>query len=342
MNLSRELLQNNGLLIGKLRDILSKRVIRWLKDQMVNQPEKYREFYGSCGFFVKEGVCTDQTRKQQIVELLMFESSGSEARKLVSLSEYVSRMKEDQKDIYYLVAPNRQSAMESPYLEPFLAKGYEVLFLYEDYDRMVAQAIESFQGKYPVKSAEKVGAELQVDQQQPHLEEGEEALTDEQCKELCEWIASEQALGKKTVSQVEITKRFTTFPAIIVDHEESGFYRAYARKMFGDMADQHELPHKLEINANHILIRRLFDLKSKAPVTAKLIVSQIFDNALLAAGELSNPRRMLKRVNSIMESLVTGKELISEEEKEVKTEATTGAASEAASEATTEAASKQE
>jgi HSP90 family molecular chaperone len=123
LNLSRELLQNNGLIM-KLRDILTKRIIKWLNDQ--SGTHEYGVFWGKMGTYIKEGIVQDSNNRNQLLDLVRFESSLRKPKELVSLADYVSRMPEDQKDIYYFVGHSYESSLTSPYIEPFLKKGYEV------------------------------------------------------------------------------------------------------------------------------------------------------------------------------------------------------------------------
>lgn len=147
LNLSRELLQNSSL-IRKLRNVLTNRVLRFLHDRSTKEVEEYDKFYTDYGLFLKEGIVTGEEyqEKEEIAKLLRFSSSRAEDSKRTSLPEYCSRLKEGQKDIYYLAAPNRALAENSPYYEGLKKQDMEVLFCYEPYDELVLMQLGMFLG----------------------------------------------------------------------------------------------------------------------------------------------------------------------------------------------------
>lgn len=124
LNISREHMQDS-LLINKLKDVVTGRIVKWLDEESRRDAEKFAQFWRDFGLFIKEGVCVDAKHRKDAAKLLRFESSA-EGGKLSSLKEYVGRMKEDQKYILYSLAPTRELASESPYVEPLVKMGYEV------------------------------------------------------------------------------------------------------------------------------------------------------------------------------------------------------------------------
>lgn len=147
LNLSRELLQNSSL-IRKLRNVLTNRVLRFLHDRSTKEVEEYDKFYSDYGLFLKEGIVTGEEyqEKEEIAKLLRFSSSRDVDSKRTSLPEYCNRLKEGQKDIYYLAAPNRALAENSPYYEGLKKQDLEVLFCYEPYDELVLMQLGMFLG----------------------------------------------------------------------------------------------------------------------------------------------------------------------------------------------------
>src|SRR5690606_35860877 len=107
------------------------RFLKFLEEEAKGNADGYADFFKEFGYFLKEGAATDFSHKEKLAELLRFESSLTEPGKLTSLAEYVSRMKEGQKEIYYLAAPSREAIETGPYLEAFKLRNLEVLFLYE-------------------------------------------------------------------------------------------------------------------------------------------------------------------------------------------------------------------
>ncbi len=160
LNISRETMQDSALM-RKLNDVLTKRVLRWLDDEAKADADKYAAFFAQHGHALKEGVATDWTHREALAKLLRFESSATEAGKLTSLPDYVSRMPEGQTEIYFLLAPTRESAEASPYYEVFKEKKWEVLFLTDPRDEFVMDHLGTFDSK-KVVAAEK--AEVKLDQ----------------------------------------------------------------------------------------------------------------------------------------------------------------------------------
>lgn len=145
LNLSRELLQNSSL-IRKIQSVLTTRVLKFLHDRSIKDTAGFEAFYKEYGLFLKEGIVTthDQAEKENIAKLLRFETNKSGDNSKISLEDYVKNFKENQKEIYYLAAPSRQLALNSPYFESLKKQGYEVLFCYEPYDELVLMQLISF------------------------------------------------------------------------------------------------------------------------------------------------------------------------------------------------------
>jgi TNF receptor-associated protein 1 len=145
LNLSRELLQNSNL-IRRLRNVLTSRVLKFLYDKSVKEPEEYEKFYKDYGLFLKEGIVTtqDQPEKEDIAKLLRFETNKSTEGMRIGIDEYIKQLKEGQKDVYYLAAPSRALALSSPYFESLQKEDYPVLFCYEPYDELVLMQLISY------------------------------------------------------------------------------------------------------------------------------------------------------------------------------------------------------
>lgn len=155
LNLSRELLQD-GALIRKIRTVIASRLVKHLSKCAQKEPESYARFYRDYGVFLKEGILAshEQAEKEDIAQLLQFESSTRPPGQTVTLAEYCKSMKEGQRDIYYLAAPSRQLAESSPYFEAVRSKDVEVLFCCEPYDELVLVQLRQFNRKN-VTSVEK-------------------------------------------------------------------------------------------------------------------------------------------------------------------------------------------
>jgi len=293
LNISRENMQESALMT-RLNSALTRKIIRFLEEQARNDPEKYQTWLDEFGSFLKEGVCSDQKHKKDIAKLLRFQSSRSE-REQTSLDEYISRMPPSQTAIYYLIAPNRASALASPYYEAFQKKNIEVLFGYMNIDDFVMQHLE----KYNDRKIVSVSATEAQDIVDP-----EENMTAEQVQKnesLVDFF--KEALSGRVLS-VKTSTRLVSSPAIVVDHESSAVRRLMKMVHHSDTgADEtHFSKQKLEINPNHPIMEKLVLIKDEQPELAKLVAEQIFDNALIAADIMDNPRTMLGRINQIIES----------------------------------------
>src|ERR1043165_4696046 len=178
LNISRETMQDTSLM-QKLNKVLTSRFIKFLEEQSGKDAAQYDIFFNEFGRFIKEGVISDFTHRDALGKLLRFESSSAPKGQKTSLTEYVKRMPEGQKEIYFLLGPNREAAETSPYFEVFKAKKWEVLFLYDPWDEFVMEHLREFDGKN-LQAADR--ADLTVDEPQKRDNE----LTADQAKSLAE------------------------------------------------------------------------------------------------------------------------------------------------------------
>ena len=208
-------------------------------------------------------------------------------------------MPSDQKEIYYLLAPNREAAETSPYYEAFAARKYEVLFFYDAWDEFVMDNLRTFEEK-TIKSAER--AEISIDQ--PTKKEGE--LTTEQAESLGKWIKDGL---KERVNNVRASKRLVESPAVVT--ESDGGLTTSMRKILKAMRKEGspdmEPRYDLEINPAHPIIIKLDQIRNTDPALAEKVAEQIFDNARVAAGVLEDPRTMLRRLNELLEKVLAVK-----------------------------------
>jgi molecular chaperone HtpG len=292
LNISRETMQDSALM-RKLNDVLTKRFLKFLDEESKGDPEKYDRFYKEHGHCLKEGVASDWTHREALGKLLRFESSFTEKGKTASLTDYVSRMPEEQKEIYYLLAPSRESAEASPYFEVFREKKFEVIFLLDPRDEFVMEHLREFDKKRLV-AAEK--ADLKLDKEATGLSADEARL-------LANFI--KETLGQR-VGEVRTSKRLVGSPAVIVDsdkHMTSSMRRVM--KMMNREGDASlEAAPDLEINPDHAMIVRLEKTRHADKPLAEQVAEQIFDNALVSAGLLEDPRAMLARLNSLLERVL--------------------------------------
>ncbi len=294
LNISRETMQDSALL-RKLNDVLTKRVIKWLDEEAKGDAEKYDKFFAEHGHCLKEGVANDWQHREALAKLLRFESSFTEKGKSTSLTDYVGRMPEGQTEIYSLTAPNRESAEASPYFEVFREKKYEVLFLYSPHDEFVMDHLREFDKKRLV-AAEK--ADLKLDK------ESADALSEDDARLLANFI--KERLGDR-VNEVRSSKRLVGSPAVVVDSDShiTSSMRRMMKMMNREGGPSLESKPNLEINPDHAMMVRLSSIRESDPALAGEVAEQIFDNSLVAAGLLEDPRAMLGRLNSLLEKLIS-------------------------------------
>jgi molecular chaperone HtpG len=297
LNISREKMQDSAL-ANKIGQVITGRFIKLLEEESKNDQEKYKEFYQNFSIFIKEGVAADFKNRDQLAKLLRYESSATEKGEFTTLDDYVSRMKEEQKEIYYLYAPNRETIDSGPHLEAFKARGIEVIYLYEPVDEFVMTSLAKYADKDLV-SVDNSDIELK----EVTADKKKDLMSDDDAKTLCEWI--KETLGD-SVNDVSVSKRLVDSPAIALNADKvmTPSMRRMMKAMKQDVNMQNSV--NLEINPGHELIKNLAGLKDKDPDTAKLVTEQILDNALIAAGYLEDPREMVSRVYKILE-LVTEK-----------------------------------
>lgn len=297
LNISRETMQDSSL-VQKLNRVITKRFLKTLEEKADKQPEEYRAFWDTFGLFLKEGVTTDYTHREQLLKLLRFESSMSEGGELTGLEDYCSRAPEGQKQIFYLSGSSRSAIEGGPYLEAFRDRKIEVLYLYEPIDEFVVNHAGEYQGKRFVSAD---ADDLDLEAISGSVSDAPaESLDEETFKGLAEW--AKQHLGER-VGEVARGKRLVASPVMIVNTDK--MMSAQMRKLMKAMQkDGPEMPvpaAKLELNPGHPVVRNLATLRENNPELAGQVLEQLLDSALIAAGLLEDPSEMLKRSYAMLE-----------------------------------------
>lgn len=283
LNVSREILQQDRQ-IRAIRRRLEKKILSTVKTMMTEDAEKYATFWQEFGRAVKEGLIDDPENREQILEISSFDSTHH-ADKPTSLRDYVSRMKEGQEHIYYLTGDSRTVIENSPHLEAFRAKGYEVLILTDPVDEMWTESATGFDGK-TFQSVAKGEVDL-----------GDETTDEKKAEyeDLLKWMS---ATLSDTVKEVRLSSRLTTSPSCIVG--DAGDLTPTLEKMYRAMGQ--ELPpvkRVLELNPEHALVTGLRKAFAEHPEDASLAETAelLHGMALLAeGGELKDPSRFLNLV----------------------------------------------
>ena len=297
LNISRESMQDSGL-IQKLNKVITTRFLKFLDKESSKDKEKFNKFWNTFNVFIKEGVATDYTHREALSKLLRFESSFTKKGELTSFDEYVTRMKDGQENIFYIIGQNRASIEAGPYMEAFKARGIEVIYLFENIDEFVMNHLAEFDKKKLVSAD---GDDVKLDKLEN--EPTGEALSEDDSKALCEWM---KTVYDNKVTAVEVSDRLVDSPAFALNTDK--FMSSNMRKMMKAMnpeADEADEPAsvKLQINTRNGLIKKLWETKGKDEDLAKLIAYQILDVSLISGGFLEDPKDMVKRSYELLEKL---------------------------------------
>ena len=299
LNISRESMQDSSL-VQKLNKLLTKRYLKQLEEKSNKEPEAYTDFWNKFGVFLKEGVTSDFTHRDQLLKLLRYESSYTKEGETTSLSDYLSRALEEQKEIYFLFGANRQALEKSPYLEAFNSRNIEVLFLFEPIDEFVMNHGRSFEEKNFV-SVDSADIDLDAIKKVEH-DETEEKLDEDSEKALCEFL--KETLPE--IKEISTSSRLTNSPAIIVNSDK--MMTAQMKKMLKAMQKMNEMQNAetsihLEINPKHPLIKNIANLQTANPDLAKLLSRQILETTKVSAGLIEDPSQLVEQNYKIMQRL---------------------------------------
>ena len=295
LNVSRELLQHNRL-IDAIRSNATKKILGLLGDLVANNQEKYATFWKEFGRVLKEGLAEDTTNRDTIAKLLRFATtqSGSETQD-VSLEDYVSRMKEGQEKIYYIVADSYAAAKNSPLLEIFNKKGIEVLLLSDPIDHILEPDLREFKGKQLQSVAR---GEIDLSKLEDQQEKEENQKTADEARDLVERI---KATLNDKVKDVRTTTRLITSPACLVV-DEYGIDPNLKRLLKSTGQALPEDKPILEINPQHPIIAKLKNVADEKRFTDWAYV--LFDQSLLSIGEkLDDPVSFVNRLNELLAQL---------------------------------------
>jgi len=292
LNVSREILQSSRV-VDSIRSSAVKKVLRLLKDLAEKEPDKYATFWKEFGDVLKEGVAEDYSNREDIAQLLRFASTKSAGDEPdTSLADYVSRMKEGQEKIYYLLAPTPAAAKSSPHLEIFAKKGIEVLLLGQTIDNWLVTSLPDFEGKRLQSVAQGV-SDLGAMEDEAEKEAGEKAGTE--LSALVERL--KEALGDK-VADVRTTNRLTTSPACIVA-DEPDIEMNLVRRMRGSGLPSQPV---LEINPEHALVQRL-DRETDEQRLADWAHILYNQSVLTLGARIEEPADFVERLNGLLMTL---------------------------------------
>ncbi len=292
LNVSREVTQSSPVM-AKISKALTGKLLSFLGDWAKNEPEEYEKFYRNFSSLLKTGINTDFANKDKLIELLRFESSATEKGTLVSLKDYVSRMKDEQKEVYYVTGEIREVIERNPNLEYFRKHDIEVLYLMDPVDMFVVPSIHEYDKK-SLKSIDKADIDVMKDDEK--LDGG---LNESVAKTLLTTF-KENLIDK--VEDVIVSKRLVDSAVTLVIGKEGMDIQTerMMRMLDKDYAGSKKI---MEVNLSHPLIKNLWDIHqqdSKSPLL-KIFILQLYEGALLLEGNLTSPTEFVARMTEIME-----------------------------------------
>jgi len=295
LNISREILQKNKQ-IDTIRNGSVKKVLGQLEKLAKNDNDKYLEFWKEFGNVIKEGPSEDNANKDKIAKLLRFGSTKENTEvQNVSLTEYISRMKDGQNKIYYITADSFASAKNSPHLEIFRTKDIEVLLLWDRVDEWMMSYLTEFDGK-SFESVAKGDLDLGDLEDKEDKEKVEKAA--DEYKSLIEHM--KKTLDGK-VKEVRITNRLTKSPScLVVEQQDMALNMQKLLKQAGHQVP--DLQPTLEINPKHPLVERLNTETDDSRFDDWAFL--LFEQALLSeGGQLEDPVSFVSRMNDLLLTL---------------------------------------
>lgn len=302
LNISRETLQEN-IIFTKIANSVTTNVLSHLLKLAKENPEKYSEFWKEHGRIFKLGY-TDFANADKYQQLLRFNSSAcKDEKELISLDDYVSRVKKDQKEIYYALGANREAIDLNPHLEIFKAKGLEVLYLYDPVDEFVVTSIRKYKD-FDFKSVDSV--DLKSLEKFDDISEKQlivEALSKDDEKHFDSLLDKMKKILGDRVKEVRESKRLKDSPTCLVNADDS--ISSTMRKILKMSNSELSLPNReviLEINKDHKLIRNLLEIfkKNSNDPFFKDTTEQLYESALLLEGNLDDPHKLVNRLNKML------------------------------------------
>ena len=291
LNVSRETVQSSGLM-PRLKKVLTNQVIKELETLAKNNAEKYQTFWQEFGGYLKQGIASTAADADNLKPLLRFKTNLN-AETWSSLDDYTSRMKGEEKIIYYIIGDDPKSVLRSPHLDYFGAQGTEVLLLTDPMDSFMLMGLHKYKD-YDFKNVAQ--AEVDTSKQAEATNEAEK-IPDADFNSLIERF--KQVLGER-VTDVRASNRLSQSVARLTDPE--GTLNPELQRVYRMLGKDYEIPKKiLELNPSHNILKNLLKLESGSELQTA-IIEQIYDSALLVEGLHPDPSSMVARVQQIIDA----------------------------------------
>lgn len=297
LNISREFLQHN-----KILKVIKKNIVKKCLDllqEVADNEEDFKKFYEQFGKNLKLGIHEDSANREKLSSFLRYHSSKS-GEELTTLKDYVARMKEGQKDIYFITGESRASVAASPFVESLRKRGYEVLYMVDPIDEYVIQQLKEFDGK-KLKNCSKEGLELEQSEDEKKSFEEKKAAYEPLCKQI------KEVLGDK-VEKVVVGQRLDESPCVLVTGEygwSANMERIMKAQALRDASMSTYMISKktMEINPDNAIIQELKSRsdKDKADKTVKDLIWLLMETSLLTSGfSLDDPSSFANRIHRMI------------------------------------------
>ena len=292
LNVSREILQKDRQ-IQAIKKAITKRLIKHLGTMLADERDTYQKFWEQFGATLKEGITSDFANKEKLEQLCLFHSShASEA--MTTLDEYVSRMKKDQTEIYYIAGDSIKQIQSSPYLEKLKEKDYEVLYCIDPVDEWVMQSMPKYKD-HQLRSITKEGLDLDSEEEK----EAKKKDLETKEKEFSGLIKTIQGAVADHIKEVKISSRLVDSPCCLV----SGAYDPSARmeRMMSAMGQSMPKAKRImEINPEHPVLAKMKQLPEDSQ---KKWAEILYNQALLNEGsQIEDPLKFTKMISELMET----------------------------------------
>lgn len=318
LNISREFLQQNKIL-EVIKKNVTKKSLEMFTEMAENDKDNYKKFYENYSKNIKYGIHEDSQNRGKLADLLRYFSTKSEDE-LTSLKDYVTRMPENQSDIYFIVGENKESVKNSPFIEKLKQKGFEVLYMVDAIDEYCVQQLREYEGKKLVNVSKESLTLPLTDDEKEDFENTKKSF-----EELCKLL--KETFNDK-VEKVVVSNRLVKSPCVIATHEfgwSANMERIMKAQALGDNSmSQYMISKKIfELNPDHRIVKELKRRleNDRNDKTLKDLSWLLFDTALLSSGfTLSNPSSFSDRIHKMIElglSLEDEEESVTNEESEL-------------------------